>query len=61
MVETTLQDKIAIVTGGSSGIDSAIVDELLKAGTKVVNADINNREECITGIVIHCFYCAMDV
>ncbi|MEO1769061.1 SDR family oxidoreductase [Candidatus Enterococcus ferrettii] len=37
-----LQGKVYIVTGGSSGIGKAIVDELLAAGAQVINADIHS-------------------
>lgn len=37
-----IKNKVFIVTGGSSGIGSAIVDELLDDGAKVVNADLND-------------------
>ncbi|KAK9810441.1 hypothetical protein WJX72_010780 [[Myrmecia] bisecta] len=35
-----LQDKIAVVTGGSQGIGAAIVDAFVRAGARVVIADI---------------------
>lgn len=37
-------NKVAIVTGGSSGIGAAIVDRLVNDGAKVVVADINAPE-----------------
>lgn len=38
---TQLKDKVAIVTGGGSGIGFAIVERLLKSGAKVAIADLN--------------------
>lgn len=37
-----IENKVFIVTGGSSGIGKAIVKELLEDGAKVVNADLND-------------------
>lgn len=39
-----LNDKIVIVTGGISGIGKAVTDEFLNQGSKVVVADINEKE-----------------
>lgn len=39
-----LEGKVAIVTGGSSGIGAAIVQELLASGVNVVNADLKEGE-----------------
>ncbi|MFC0300253.1 SDR family NAD(P)-dependent oxidoreductase [Virgibacillus soli] len=36
-----LQDKVAIVTGGASGIGAMIVDRFVKEGATVIAADIN--------------------
>lgn len=35
-----LKDKVAIVTGGSSGIGESVVKELCELGVKVINADL---------------------
>ncbi len=40
-----LENKVAIVTGGSAGIGLAIVKRFLSEGAKVVTADINEPEE----------------
>ncbi|MGD6843081.1 SDR family oxidoreductase [Bacillus infantis] len=39
-----LEEKVAIVTGGASGIGLHITNELLKNGVKVVVADLNGSE-----------------
>lgn len=39
-----LEGKVFIVTGGSSGIGKAIVDELLQDNAKVVNADLKSMD-----------------
>lgn len=38
-----LNNKVVIVTGGSSGIGATIVDSLLGQGAKVVNADLKDN------------------
>lgn len=40
-----LEDKVMIVTGGSSGIGAAIVKELLNQGAYVYNADLKAGTE----------------
>ncbi len=40
-----LENKVAIVTGGSSGIGLAVVNELLSDGVRVVVADLNSPSE----------------
>lgn len=41
--------KVAIVIGGASGIGYAIVERLLKEGSKVVIADLNGTSLIIDG------------
>lgn len=41
----TLEDKVAIVTGGAQGIGRAIADGLAAEGARVVIADLNNAEK----------------
>ena len=36
--------KVYVVTGGSSGIGKAIVDELLESGANVANLDLNEND-----------------
>lgn len=38
-----IENKVVIVTGGSSGIGEAVVKELLKEGVKVANLDLQNN------------------
>jgi NADP-dependent 3-hydroxy acid dehydrogenase YdfG len=45
MSNSGMKNKIAIVTGASSGIGNAISIELLKQGATVINADINPPEK----------------
>src|SRR5690606_10823913 len=45
--------KIAVITGGSSGIGKAILSTLAKQGYTVINADINSPENNIGAT--HCF------
>lgn len=40
----SFENKVAIVTGGASGIGYAIVESLLEAGAKVVIADLNEQK-----------------
>ncbi|HCX40490.1 SDR family oxidoreductase [Lactobacillus acetotolerans] len=40
-----IEDRVYIVTGGSSGIGAAIVKELVDQGAKVVDADLNEPKE----------------
>ncbi|MGB7859498.1 MAG: 3-oxoacyl-ACP reductase family protein [Acidimicrobiia bacterium] len=41
----SLQDKVAIVTGGAQGIGKAIADGLAAEGARIVIADLNNAQE----------------
>jgi NAD(P)-dependent dehydrogenase (short-subunit alcohol dehydrogenase family) len=43
-----LQDKVAIVTGGSQGIGRAIANGLAAEGARIVIADINQAQEAAT-------------
>ncbi|MBV7390657.1 SDR family oxidoreductase [Enterococcus alishanensis] len=40
-----IENKIIIVTGGSSGIGEVIVEELLDVGAKVANFDLNDNQK----------------
>lgn len=46
-----IEGKTVIVTGGSSGIGAAIVDELCELGVNVVNADIREGENINDNLV----------
>ena len=45
-----LEGKVAVVTGGSSGIGLAVVHAFATAGTKVVISDIQDGTEIARGI-----------
>jgi NAD(P)-dependent dehydrogenase (short-subunit alcohol dehydrogenase family) len=45
-----LKDKVAIVTGGASGIGKALATRLARDGAAVVVADLRNAEEAAAGI-----------
>lgn len=44
VIENSFSGKVAIVTGGASGIGLAIVERLVQAGAKVVVADLNTEK-----------------
>lgn len=46
-----IQDKVVIVTGGSSGIGKTVVESLLEQGVKVVNADLNDNGLTATNLL----------
>src|SRR5690606_11252239 len=48
-----LQDKVAVVTGGASGMGKAIVELYASEGAKVIVADLNleGAEEVVKGII----------
>ncbi|MCB1376394.1 MAG: SDR family NAD(P)-dependent oxidoreductase, partial [Rhodobacteraceae bacterium] len=54
-----LQDKVAVVTGGCSGIGLATVRRFAEEGAKVVIADLNDElgaqlAEELGGTYVHC-------
>ena len=40
----SLKDKVAIITGAARGIGAAVTERFLKAGAKVVLADLDEAE-----------------
>ncbi|GLR67466.1 3-oxoacyl-ACP reductase [Acidocella aquatica] len=47
------QDKVAIVTGGSSGIGAATVQRLVREGARVLIADLNPPQETSDAVAFH--------
>ena len=47
-----LEQKVAVITGGSAGIGRAISELFSEEGAKVVVADINRRRNCKKNISI---------
>ncbi len=47
-IKMKLQDKVAIVTGGASGIGEAVVKEYVKEGAKVVIADFSDKGQALS-------------
>ena len=45
----SLSDKVAVVTGGASGIGEAIVKMFLSAGATVYSADLSDK--CVEGAI----------
>ena len=43
-VVTNMANKVAVVTGGSSGIGSAIVNRFVTNGSKVISIDLKKAE-----------------
>lgn len=55
----SLEEKVAVITGGGSGLGLATVKRFLEAGAKVVMADIVNQEEIAKEL--GCVFCQTDV
>jgi NAD(P)-dependent dehydrogenase (short-subunit alcohol dehydrogenase family) len=49
-----LQDKVAMVTGGSGGIGSSVCELLLRAGARVVNVDLEGRPSVAGTTLLSC-------
>lgn len=48
-----VKDRVYIVTGGSSGIGAAIVEELAKVGATVIDADLNEPKKPSTNVAYY--------
>lgn len=58
-----LENKIAMITGGDSGIGYAIAEEFIKSGCKVIicGRDKTKLEKCSNKLGIYCKYIELDV
>ena len=52
-----LKNKVALITGGSTGIGKAITEIFVKEGAKVTIADINKVQGRKTARENKCLYC----
>lgn len=57
----SLTEQIAIVTGGAKGIGQGIAATLVKAGAKVIIADIDQEQGAATAEQLGCAFKALDV
>lgn len=52
----SLQDKVAIITGGAKGIGKAVAETLKKAGAKIIIWDVDNEGEQVASTLKGKFY-----
>jgi NAD(P)-dependent dehydrogenase (short-subunit alcohol dehydrogenase family) len=49
-MSTSLEGRVAVVTGGARGLGRGIADHLAKAGARVVVADVIDGSECVAAL-----------